>query len=132
MWRQTIYYPFRSFAGLKDSTVLHTLSESDTCSCAKFGEIPALDSVTALRDDGTAVIFAVNRSADKQLELDLSLEYCGYKKASHTAIYGDPKEGNSPEEPDRVTEMFVSDTPVCDGKAIISLKPLSWNVIELS
>ena len=65
VWKQTIYYPFRSFAGLKDSTVLHTLCESDTCSCAKFGEIPALDSVTALRDDGTAVIFAVNRSTDQ-------------------------------------------------------------------
>lgn len=132
VWKQTIYYPFRSFAGLKDSTVLHTLCESDTCSCAKFGEIPALDSVTALRDDGTAVIFAVNRSTDQPLELDLSLEFCGYGKASHTAIYGDPEEGNSPEKPDCVTEMFVSDNPVCDGRARITLKPLSWNVIELS
>ena len=66
------------------------------------------------------------------LELDLSLEFCGYGKASHTAIYGDPEEGNSPEKPDCVTEMFVSDNPVCDGRARITLKPLSWNVIELS
>ncbi len=134
-WRQTTFYPFAQASRYGRGRVLDVRVDGPTYDTAKFGTVPLLHA-TAVQDpeSGAVTVFAVNRSQDRALPLDISLR--GLELASvieHTALAdADPEACNTLDAPDRVTPHPVTGTTLADGTLHAVLEPLSWNVIRLA
>ncbi|AGL19369.1 alpha-N-arabinofuranosidase [Actinoplanes sp. N902-109] len=133
VWRQASYHPFALTAKYGQGTALQVAVQSPRTETALYGEVPLLDAV-AVQNDGGVVVFAVNRSLDTPLGLDVDLRsFAGLSTASHTALYdADPDAVNTAAEPDRVTPRAQDDPKLDGGRLQAVLPPLSWNMIRLS
>ncbi len=129
-WAQTIYWPLQQASTLGRGTSLLpqlTCGRQDT---AHYTDVPEVDAAAVLREDGSLVIFAVNRDLKEPVELDLDLRAFGSSRAgSHSVLHHDDvKAVNTETEPGNV---MPHDVPfeVRDGKVL--LPAASWNVIRL-
>ncbi|MFC6316070.1 alpha-N-arabinofuranosidase [Lapidilactobacillus achengensis] len=132
-WMQSIFFPFMQAAQYGQGTVLTQIQDSPVYSTKQFDQVPYLESLGILNDDETELtIFAVNRSDQESLELDLTVtdgfvidhqllatEFTGYG-IKETNENGQMKLQNN----DNVT--------LSRETAQATLKPLSWNVIRLA
>src|SRR5690606_18368984 len=73
-WKQTIFHPFSLTSRLANGDVLRLVVESALVQTARLGEAPALDAVATFdASTGDLVVFAVNRAAAEDLQLELHL-----------------------------------------------------------
>jgi alpha-L-arabinofuranosidase len=133
VWKQASFHPFALTARYGQGTALRTVASAPVVSTARYGDVPVIDSV-AVSSGGEVVIFAVNRSLDDSVALDVDLRSLpSLSTASHTALFdSDPDAVNTAAAPDRVAPRPVDDPKIDGGRLQAVLPPLSWNMIRLS
>lgn len=133
-WRQTTFFPFAQAARHGRGQVLDVRVDSPTYGTAKYGETDLLHA-TAVRDPetGAVTVFAVNRSQDSALPLEVALAGLELTEvAEHQAVAdADPEARNTLAEPERVVPHAVEGTELAGGTLKAVLEPLSWNMIRL-
>ncbi len=126
-WAQTIFYPFLHCSRHGRGTAL--ITECD-CNCYSAGgkeNIPYVETISTINDDNSELtVFAVNRSLDEEITLDIELNnFGGYNLIKHTVLTGsDIKECNTAKNPNAVVPADVK------PDSVISLAPHSWNMIR--
>ena len=127
-WAQTIFYPFMLASAHGNGTVLRTVVECDTYGTKDRPAVPYL--VSCVLHDPAAdevVLFAVNRSLEEKMTLEMDLEgFEGYRPVAHTEIYTDDLKAINDKDTERVAPTAV---PLRADGALI-LKKHSWNMIR--
>ncbi|MFJ4837251.1 alpha-N-arabinofuranosidase [Streptomyces sp. NPDC088746] len=133
-WRQTTFFPFAQAARYGRGQVLDVRVDSPTYGTAKYGETDLLHA-TAVRDPetGAVTVFAVNRSQDAALPLEVALAGLDLAEvAEHQVVAdADPEARNTLAEPERVVPHAAEGTELAGGTLKAVLEPLSWNMIRL-
>ncbi len=124
------YVPSSTALGITD-----VVRNSPTYRTAKYGETDLLHA-TAIRDPetGAVTIFAVNRSQDEELPLEVALDgFEPAKIAEHQVLAdSDPDARNTLTDPDHVTPHQAQDTTLDGAVLRATLEPMSWNMIHLT
>ncbi|WP_377271558.1 alpha-N-arabinofuranosidase [Peterkaempfera sp. SMS 1(5)a] len=134
-WRQTTFFPFAQASAHGRGRVLRVEADSPTHTTAKFGQVELLHSTAVVDEEtGAVTVFAVNRSQDQALPLEIDLRGVGARTlAEHSVLAdADPDARNTLDEPERVAPHAATGTTVTDGVLRAELEPLSWNVIRLT
>lgn len=134
VWEQTIFYPFMHLSNYGRGYILVSDVNSPKHDTKEFTDVPDVDSIATLSEDGESLtVFAVNRSLEDDVMLDVSLlDFEGFEVVDAIEMSGyDVKAENGvtacPVKP------FKKEKPVIDKKIMsVPLKPLSWNVIRLA
>ena len=131
-WAQTIYYPFMHASRYGRGTALRAIVDSPKYDCKEYQDVPILDAMATLSDDGKVTLFCVNRDLQEDCILDVDLRAFGQlQMTEHIVLHHDDVHAvNTEENPDNVVPSTIPVTKVEDGKAQIKLQPLSWNVIR--
>nr|WP_037827743.1 alpha-N-arabinofuranosidase [Streptomyces sp. NRRL S-325] len=134
-WRQTTFFPFAQAARYGQGQVLDVRVDSPTYGTAKYGEADLLHA-TAVRDPetGAVTVFAVNRSQDSALPLEVALAGLDlHRVVDHQVVAdADPEARNTLAEPERVLPHPAEGTELAGGTLKAVLEPLSWNMIRLA
>lgn len=131
VWLQSIFYPFMQVSEYGRGVALNTTVKADTYDAKDFSDVSYLESIaTADEDSRTITIFAVNRSQDETLDLDVDFDGIALKglvAATQFAGY-DVKATNED------GQMQIVDNPnvTVENGVTAKLQPLSWNVIRVS
>ena len=132
-WVLPPYYAFLHFSRYGRGTVLIPRISSPKYDTRDYTDVPYLDAVPVINDDGTLTVFAVNRSLTESMPLRIELrgfEGIYVPDECITMSHPDPKATNTEGNPDNVRPRTgVAD--VEDGILCADLDPLSWNVIRL-
>ena len=133
-WRQTIFFPFEQVSKWGRGEVLQAQTQSPTYATEEFDQVSVLDAVPVWNSEAELLtIFAVNRSVDQTMTLDLDLR--GVNPSSemqHWITTAEaPSVTNSPEM-ERVRPKPGHPIAIEGGRASASLPPLSWNVLQVS
>ncbi|MBC9713529.1 alpha-N-arabinofuranosidase [Streptomyces sp. TRM66268-LWL] len=133
-WKQTTFFPFAEASRYGRGEVLDVRVDSPTYETKKYGEVPLLHATAVRGEDGTVTVFAVNRSQDQELPLEVALHGLELSELTeHTALSdADPDARNTLDDPERVTPHRISGSALDGGTLKAVLEPLSWNVIRLS
>ena len=126
-WAQTIYFPFRDASRFGRGIALKTAVDCPSYDAGQYGETPYLEAVAVFDDEKRELtVFAVNRSEDEEIALDLAAAgFPALKGASHIVLRSDDRLAvNTASQPERVTpeKLPLSETAM--------LPPLSWNVLR--
>lgn len=131
-WKQSIFYPFMQVSQFGRGTALQPIQVSPTYSTKQFDQVPFLESIAVLNEQGDEVtIFAVNRSSNDSMTLSMNsgdMRFDQLDSATELAGY-DLKQTNED------GNMKLRDNPkvqVTQDSAVAELKPLSWNVIRIT
>ncbi|WP_084960293.1 alpha-N-arabinofuranosidase [Thermoactinospora rubra] len=129
-WRQTTFHPFAQASSLAAGEVLHLEPVSPLYETAAYGQVPVLHAVATHTGDQT-VVFAVNRSTDRPLALDVDARALGpVRVLEATTLTGpDVYARNTADDPGRVAPRANPD--VEQDPLRVVLPPVSWNVIRL-
>ena len=129
-WAQTIFYPFMYASAYGNGSALRAIVESEKYVSNANREIPYLaTSVIHNPEESEVIIYAVNRSLDEDIELNVELEgfeYC--RLIEHTELYSDDLKAINESDIERVcpNSVKISD----DGQ--ITLKKHSWNMLRFT
>ena len=131
-WAQTIYWPFMLVSQYGRGTALLPLIKAPRYSSTEFDDVPFVDAAAVFSDDGSLNIFALNRSADSNIELSCDLRAFGDICFKEQIIlhHDDPKAINSEENPDEVILAAQHNCESDGGRFCVSLPALSWNVLK--
>ena len=127
-WAQTIFYPFMYASAFGHGHALRTIVECATYVSRAEREIPYLET-SVIYDDktGEVIVYAVNRSLDEDMELEIELEgFDGFRLAEHTLLYSDDLKATNDKECERVSPTLVS----IDHSQNVILKKHSWNMLR--
>lgn len=128
-WAQTIFYPFFYASNYGNGATLRTITESDTYDVEGYRTgIPYLvTSVIHNAEAGEVVVYAVNRSLDEDMELDIDLDgFENCKLTEHTELYYDDLKAINDKDVERVAPAKVEIN--ADGRIV--LKKHSWNMLR--
>ncbi|MEU4834622.1 alpha-N-arabinofuranosidase [Streptosporangium sp. NPDC023615] len=130
-WRQTTFHPFAQASALAAGDVLRVEPVSPTYETAEYGEVPLLHAV-ATHDGEATTLFAVNRSLDRPLSLEIDTRALGGARVveATTLTDTDVYARNTADEPGRIAPRLNPD--VRHDPATVLLPPVSWNVIRLA
>ena len=129
-WRQTIFYPFAHASRYGRGEVLRVEPEAPA---AHEGGVPARDAVAVRGADGVVTLFAVNRDAERPLDLAADVRALGACRVLEHLVVADADRTavNTAEDPGRVRPR-PGDATVADGTVRAVLPPISWNVVRLT
>ena len=130
-WRQTIFHPFALASRYGRGNALRLKVETDSFAAGGREAAPMLvASVVHDEASGAATIFALNRSLDQEMELEVELRGLGGRRLAETfeLHHDDLKAVNSKEFPDKVAPSVHPSVTLEGGRLKGTLKPLSWNV----
>ncbi len=145
-WRQTIFHPFAQMARFGRGQVLRAEVDSPTYSTTyhdphgatdmafPMPQVPYLKLAIVRNPAGGAyTVFALNRSLDQALPLDLRLRGLGRAAPlpSFQLCHPDLQAVNSLARPDEVQPCALRDIDVGIDRIQASLAPASWNVIRV-
>ncbi|WP_432103840.1 alpha-N-arabinofuranosidase [Streptomyces sp. bgisy091] len=133
-WRQTTFFPFALTARYGQGQVLDVRVDSPVHATEKYGETDLLHA-TAVRDPetGAVTVFAVNRSQDASLPLEVALTGLDLERVVEHQVVADadPEARNTLADPERVLPHTAEGTELSGGTLKAVLEPLSWNMIRL-
>jgi len=132
LYLQTIYYPYSWGLQYAHGTVLDVLNESPTYEVAGMGQVPYLDAVATLADDGKTSLFVLNRDLAKArtLEVNWQDKTPGQVLTSLTLTGNDLKAANGFAEPRKVTPQPL-DKPVTSGsRTRVEVPARSYSVVQ--
>lgn len=133
-WVLPPYYTYLQYSQYGRGTVLETKVFSETYDCREYQKVPYLDAQGVLQKNGDLVLFAINRSLEEKLELEVDLRGFGeYQVEKHLVLTADdPKATNTEEQPDLVTPKENGSARwEGSGSVKAELEKMSWNVICL-
>jgi alpha-N-arabinofuranosidase len=132
-WRQTIFHPFAQTSRHASGNVLRLDVDAPTYETSRFCDVPVVDAV-ATHDDRGTVLFAVNRSVDSGVRLDVDSQPLGPVEVVECLELADADRfaQNSAARPERVRPRAVAvDRPGDDGMLALRLPPVSWTMLRL-
>ncbi len=135
-WRQSIYYPLQFASKYGRGTALAVSAAGPTYDCDVAQDVPYLDLSAVLQENGKSIaLFAINRSLDEAIDLDVALQ--GLKGAKilqhHTMAGEDLKARNSVEDQNRIVPKAGSGLQIADdGRLTGSLPAKSYHFVLLS
>ena len=133
-WRQSIFYPFALTARHARGNVLATHQDAPTYA-TDFGDVPLTD-VVASHEPGTGevVVFAVSRSQDEPIALDIDLRSFGELRiVEHLRMGGTALlDVNTEDRPDQVVPLQGGDAVLRDRHLQATLPPVSWSLFRLT
>jgi alpha-N-arabinofuranosidase len=132
-WRQSTFYPLK-FASLHGrGTALNLATVSPTYDAEVGSEIPYLDIAGVDNGGGELSFFAINRSGDDDVELNLTLQGYGAPRViDHQTIWHkDLQAGNSAAKPNAVVPEAGKGVAVEDGAVRGRLRPHSYHLIRV-
>ncbi len=133
-WRQTIFCPFQHASLYGRGEALDLQVRSPEYETRGFGAVPLLEGVATLDEARQeAVVFAVNRSPDEDLVLDVDCRGLGDCRVVEHIVYehDDLKAVNSVDQPNRVVPHNGGDARVDGGRLVARLPRCSWNVVRV-
>lgn len=127
-WAQTIFYPFMYASAFGNGVTLQAIVDSEKYASSAERDIPYLAaSVIHNPETGEIIVYAVNRSLDESMELEIELEgFEGYRLFEHTELYSDDLKAINDKNAERIHPNFVE---IKDDERII-LKKHSWNMLR--
>lgn len=134
-WRQTIFYPFMHASNYGRGIALNVQVDCPTYNAGKFGEVSLIETIATMDEaNDTLTLFAVNRNQDGAMHLEADLrQFEGYKVVEHIVMdHPDMKAANTVDNPLNIVPRTDGDAKMDDGKLVVTLPKLSWNVIRLS
>ena len=131
-FRQTIFYPFREMSKWARGNAIRPIVECDKYDCKEFTDVPYLETIASYDEENEEIaVFAVNRSMDEKMQLDISLlGFEGYKTVAFESMdgYGVYEENTFGSEK---VNMHANALPEENDKGVTAeLMPLSFNVIR--
>ncbi len=133
-WKQTIFYPLLHASRYGRGTALNTLVDSPVYESRENGDVPYLDSIAVMSDDGAALtVFALNRSLDEDIDLECVLGgFENLRVVEHTVLtHYDIKAENTEKQPNNVVPARLEGAKVDAGVLTARLPKKSWNVIRI-
>jgi alpha-L-arabinofuranosidase len=133
-WRQTTFFPFAETARLARGRALEVRLEAPEYDTAQYGSVPIVDAVaTHDPETGSATVFAVNRSLDEELTLEIDLQQFGDVDAVTARVLHDDDmhARNTLDAPERVGLRELAVTRVDEHTVSVALPAVSWAVVEL-
>ena len=120
-WKQTIYYPYLYASVFGNGEALKTNINSSTYKSKEGWDVPYLcTSAVYDKEKEQIAVFAVNRSIDEDMELDVNID--GYTLSKHIELYGDLETTNTADN-----ESVMPTEKTIDGTTV--LKKHSWNLL---
>ena len=136
-WALPPYYTFLLYSQYGRGTVLRPCIDSPKYDSTDYTDVPYLDAVPVLGDDGTLTIFAVNRSLTEELPLEAELRGFGQTSGKEFRVtecvvlsHNDPKATNTEDNPQEVVP-HAGKAEIKGNLLTARLAPLSWNVIRI-
>ena len=132
-WRQTTFWPFMHAANYGHGTVLQSVVDSPAYDCEEFSNVPYLESIAVHNEEkGEVVVFAVNRSENKAIDLNLDLQgLTPTAVAEFVEISGHDVKQINTKTAGPVAPKTSASAKIEDDGLKAELKPLSWNVIRV-
>ena len=122
-WRQSIFYPYMYASLYGNGVSLNTSCEVNSYKSSEGWDIPYLYTSSIYNSENDEiVVFAVNRSLDEKIELDIKLE--GYELCSHIELYSSELDASNEMGNERIKP---EERKVSRGE--IALKEHSWNML---
>ncbi len=127
---QSIFYPLEMYASRREGISLQPVISGPSYEGKTNGEVTVIDSSAILNEDALNV-FVTNRSVNEHSELTIILSDRPISKL----VDGDLLTGSSPEaanryeQPDMVKSVPMSGVTIEEGKALVTLPPLSFAAI---
>ena len=147
-WAQTIFYPFMHASNYGRGKALTPLLTCDKYSTNVINvphpgrftseivkEVPYVESIASMDEDKKElVIFAVNRSLEDSVEMEVDLnDFPSAEIIEHIVLeHEDMKATNSAEKPNNVVPHKNGVTKLLPLKALVTLNKHSWNVIRFT
>jgi len=144
-WRQTIFWPFAQWSNFGRGRVLRTSDDAPTYPSNYYDPrgpqdlwFPVTASYLKLgavqQEDGKSLtLFAVNRSLDEAMPLQIAMEGLGALRLreAQQLHHSDLKAENTRDDPDRVKPTPLNDVRVEGGERIRgTLTPASWTMLR--
>lgn len=131
-WAQTIYWPLAQASALGRGTSLRAIVNAPLYDCKDIEAVPELDA-TATLDESGLTIFAVNKSLDEDLLMNVDLRgFSPYVKASHTILtHDDLRAVNTEMNPNNICPKTGNGVKVDKDRLEIVVPKMSWNVIRV-
>ncbi len=128
-WAQTIFYPFMYASAYGNGTTMQSIVHCDSYSTKAHTDIPYLEtSVIHNEETKEVVIFAVNRSLEEDMELDLNIQdFPACHLFEHVRLYCDEMKAVNTKDAQMV---YPEEVPVTDSNTV-QLKKHSWNMFRL-
>jgi alpha-N-arabinofuranosidase len=133
VWKQTIFYPYALASRFGRGVALQALVDSPTYDCAIREQAAYLDASAVLNEEAREVrIFCVNKHPDQSLPTELVLENLpGLSGVEHLCLTGSDRYQTNPvDRPDQVVPQARAVPTVDQGRSLVSLPPLSFNVLR--
>ncbi len=131
--KQPSYYAFKLVSNLARGEALDVLVKAPVVETKQYGEVSALD-VSASYDAETqqGALFLVNRSQSEAVVTDLVWQDGKAVRIDQAwqLAGSDPKEVNGWDAPNRLAAKAISAPTVDNGRATLSLPPLSFTVLS--
>lgn len=129
-WAQTIFYPFMYASVYGNGVTLRTVIESDSYSTKERRSVPYLvSSVVHDIEAGNIIVYAVNRSMEEDMELNIAFEnFENCKLIEHIELYCDDIKAVNDQDTARVAPKPVE---INENSPII-LKKHSWNMLRFA
>ena len=133
-WAQTIYYPFMHMSRYGRGTALKMILESPRYSAGKFDDVPVVDGVAVVTEDGGVSIFCINRDLKEDAVMDMDLRSFGdLRMSEHIVMHNDDVNSvNTENDPYNVIPGNMETETIDGGRVQVRLPALSWNVIRFS
>jgi alpha-L-arabinofuranosidase len=124
---QTIFYPIEMMTKRRDGKAMRIAIDGPGYDSKSFGRANYLDA-SAIQNGKQISVFAVNRSLEESMDLDIRLGGGRIEKlVSGEIISGnDPKASNTFEQPNQVTPREFKDAVINSAGATLKLPPLSF------
>ncbi len=132
-WVLPPYYTFLLFSKYGRGTSMVTSIDSPKYDTTDFTDVPYLDTGVVMADNGDLTIFAMNRSLEEALPIEIELRgFKNYTVWEHVVLESEnAKDTNTEKNPNRVVPHQRGNA-IIDGSMVEAKLPaLSWNVIRL-
>ena len=140
-WKQTTFHPFALTSRHARGEVLQTMVNAPSLETAKHGAAPLLDVVATYdAEAGEVVLFAVNRSVDSELTLDVDVRHFGdllVAEAVSMASTDHHKPGKerwfaTADDDTSALPAANQSAELINGRLSVVLPAVSWSMLRLA
>jgi alpha-L-arabinofuranosidase len=144
-WRQTIFYPFAQMSRFGRGEVLRAKVDSPTYAATYYDPrgaeenhypLPAAPylKLAAVRQQAGLSLFALNRSLDQEMALDVTLKgFSGLALEDALELRdADLEAANTRKDPERIRPAPLDGISLEGARLRATLAPASWNLIRLT
>lgn len=130
-WAQTIFYPFMYASANGRGTAMKPVVKCDTYSTSSHKNVPYLEtSVVHNSENRELIVFAVNRSLEDQMDLELSFQDFGScTPLKHVELYCEDLKAVNTGDSQAVLPTERNLEGNAGEKQTVTLKKHSWNMI---